>query len=246
VLPTLSEFRHDAVQSIARAAANLESENDLLNEVAICDLVEVAEQPRHPLDHSYGICYQDFRHLSDNRRSNLIRFWLRSLQLHTPSKRLMSDLLVMFDDNPASTTVLQEDNWQFRFYHGYMYVMPALDAEFDCITLEWQNLDQPLDIYDRMVRVDATNKLRELIHARQPRHVRLVSRHELDNPKALQGHSLNLKKWFQEIGVPPWRRQALPLLTFEQSGGNVVLGPVCQQVHNDWVSLGSLQVVGGM
>jgi len=93
IIPSLTEFRPDAVKNIARAAWNLEQENTLMREVAIGDLVEVREHPKHPLDNSYAICYEDFQHLSLNRQSNLLRFWLRSLELHVPSQRLMVELL---------------------------------------------------------------------------------------------------------------------------------------------------------
>ncbi|NNC98560.1 MAG: tRNA lysidine(34) synthetase TilS [Gammaproteobacteria bacterium] len=65
----------------------------------------------------------------------------------------------------------------------------------------------------------------------------MASRTHLTNPKALQGHSLNLKKWLQEIGIPPWRRHDMPLLTFSQSNSDLVLGPVDYQLQSDWVSL---------
>lgn len=237
VLPALNRFRPDAMRNIARAAANLEQENVLLNEIAICDLVEVREMPKHPLDQSYALCYEDVACLSPSRQANLVRFWLRSLQLHTPSKRLLQQLLEAFESNPSSTTIMQEGGSQFRFYRGYMYVMPALEEAQPVARIDWQNIDQPVGLYHEQIRVDATNKLRELIHHRRPQGVALSSRPFLSNPRALQGHSLNLKKWLQEIGIPPWRRQALPLLTLSQPDSDVVLGPVDQQLPSDWVSM---------
>jgi len=237
LLPALTKFRPDAIQNIARAAANLESENGLLNEVAICDLVEVRELPRHPLDRSHALCYHDLANLSPARQANLLRFWLHSLQLHTPSKSLLNRLLETFTADPSSTTVLQEQGCQYRFYQGFMYVMPALEEAEAFVSIDWRNIDQPVDLYQQSIRVDATSKLRSLIQDRQPQGVRLASRQHVNNPKALQGHSLNLKKWLQEIGIPPWRRQTLPLLTINQSTADVVLGPVDQQMQSDWVSL---------
>ena len=242
ILPVLNEFRSDAVSNIVRAADNLEQENNLLREIAICDLVEVREHPKHPLDHSYAICYEDFVHLSKGRQSNLLRFWLRSLDLHTPSKRLLGDLLEAFVSSPGSTMLLQEDGNQFRFYRGYMYVMPVLEEELTMHTIDWSNINQPIDIYQNRVRVDATNKLKDLLEVRQSANVRLSTRPDVNNPKALQGHSLNLKKWLQDAGIPPWRRQAVPLLTICQPKSDLVLSPVDQQLHNDWVTLESTEV----
>lgn len=237
VLPALTQFRPDAIQNIARAAANLEQENVLLNEIAICDLVEVREMPKHPLDQSHAICYQDVACLSPSRQANLLRFWLRSLQLHTPSRRLLQQLLEVFKSNPSSTTILQEGGSQFRFYHGYMYVMPAFKESQPAARINWQNIDQPVGLYQEKLRVDATSKLRELVSHRRPQGVTLSCKSFVSNPKALQGHSLNLKKWLQEIGIPPWRRQAVPLLTLSHPDSDVVLAPVDQQLPSDWVSL---------
>ena len=236
VVPILQEFREDAISNIARAAANLEEENGLLREVAICDLVEVREHPLHPLDKSYALCFDDFVHLSPARQTNLVRFWLKSLHLHTPSRYLMKQLLNAFINPPASTAVFQEDGTQFRFYHGFMYVMPALEEPAPFTAINW-NIDKPVDLYQHKIRVDATNKLRELYRQQRQASVRLAARTHVKNPKALQGHSLNLKKWLQDIGIPPWRRQALPLLTMAKPDQEVVLGPVDQQAQSDWVLL---------
>ncbi|NND82456.1 MAG: tRNA lysidine(34) synthetase TilS [Gammaproteobacteria bacterium] len=237
VLPSLTGFRADAIENIARAAANLEQEHGLLNEIAISDLVNVREMPQHPLDQSHALCFADLLNLSPARQGNLVRFWLHSLQLHSPSKRFLQQLLESINGEPASTSVLQEEGCQFRFYRGYMYVMPPMTDLKPMATVNWRDIDQPIDLYEEKLRVDATQQLRELLASRQTASVRLASRPNLSNPKALQGHSLNLKKWLQEIGIPPWRRQALPILTLNQADADVVLGPVDQHMQSDWVSL---------
>jgi len=235
ILPALEGVREDAIANIARAAENLEQENSLLKEVAISDLVEVREYPVHPIDQSYALCADDFSHLSLARQSNLVRFWLRSLKLHTPSKQLLERILIAISAPPPSTMVLQESGLQFRFYKGFMYVMPATNKAQSFSAIDWQNVEQPLDLYQSRIRLDSTNKLRELVNSQRDLSVRLLAKPEVTNPKALQGHTLNLKKWLQDIGIPPWRRQALPLLTLSNQGRNVVLGPVDQQLQNDWV-----------
>jgi len=236
VLPSLESFRPDAVQNIARAAANLEQENGLLREVAISDLVEVREYSIHPLDLSHALCVDDLGHLSAGRQANLVRFWLNSLKLHSPSRRFLARLLLAISEPPASTAVLQEGGCQFRFYKGFMYVMPAKQNQQNFSSVHWQNVEKPLGLFENRLQVGSTQKLRELIFSSEAS-LRLAAKPELTNPKALQGHSLNLKKWMQEIGVPPWRRQVLPLLTMSKSESDVVIGPVDQQLHSDWVSL---------
>jgi len=237
IVPTLQDFRPDAVQNIARAAWNLEQENSLLREVAISDLVEVKEHPKHPIDMSYGLCFDDFKSLSLNRQSNLVRFWLQSLHLHIPSQRFLMQLLEAFINPPSSTTVLQESGIQFRFYKGFMYVMPVIEQDERGMSIHWQDVYKPIDLFGKKLRVDSTKKLREFYQSNSQNDVRVTSRNGLSNPKALQGHSLNLKKWLQDIGVPPWRRSSLPILTMVSSGSEVVLGPVDQQIETDWVSL---------
>jgi tRNA(Ile)-lysidine synthase len=239
VLPVLQTFRPNAIQNIARAASNLEQENSLLREVAISDLVEVGEHSVHPLDHSHALCVDDLGHLSPARQANLIRFWLQSLKLHYPSRRFLAKLLLAISVPPASTAVLQEGGRQFRFYKGYMYVMPARDTEQKFNAVSWQNIEQPIGLFENTLQVGSTAKLRQLISSKSKASLRLAAKPEVMNPKALQGHSLNLKKWMQEIGVPPWRRHALPLLTMSQAKNDIVIAPVDQQLYTDWVSLES-------
>ncbi len=237
IIPNLESFRSDAVANIARAAANLEEENGLLREIAICDLVDIREHPDHPIDRSRALCVDDMSHLSPARRSNLIRFWLQSLHLHTPSKRFMAELLQAIECAPSSTAVLQEGGKQFRFYRGFMYVMPAIVETQNFGIIDWSNVSQPIDIFQSKWRIGATPKLRELAQERDGAHVRLVERAQLDNPKALHGRSLNMKKWMQEMAIPPWRRQSMPLLTLKSKQEDILLGVVDQQSDNDWVSL---------
>jgi tRNA(Ile)-lysidine synthase len=237
ILPVLQAFRPDAIQSIARAAANLEQENGLLREIAICDLVDVREHPIHPLDQSHALCVDDIGHLTPGRQANVLRFWLQSLKLHSPSRRLLARLLLAISEPPASTAVLQECGSQFRFYKGYMYVMAATTARQTFSSVSWQNLEQPLALFENKLMIGSTDKLRELVLSHKKSRLRLAAKPEVSNPKALQGHSLNLRKWMQDIGVPPWRRQALPLLTMSEAGNDVVIAPVDQQFHSDWVSV---------
>lgn len=237
LIPALEGFRVDAVRNIARAAGNLEQENSLLREIAIADLAEVRERPRHAVDRSHALCVEDIAHLSPARQANLVRFWLGSLHLHLPSKALMTQLLSAIATPPASTAVLQEEGCQFRFYRGYLYVMPAAEEAPVFQAVEWQNLEQPLDLFQRQVRVDATQKLRRLYQSCTQGSLRLQSRELLNNPQALQGHSLNLKKWLQESGVPPWRRQSLPILTLRQEQRDVVLAAVDRDIESEWVEL---------
>lgn len=237
VLPILQTFRADAIQNIARAAANLEQENGLLREVAICDLVDVREHPIHPLDQSHALCVDDMGHLTAGRQANVLRFWLHSLKLHTPSRKFLGRLLLAINQPPASTAVLQEDGRQFRFYKGYMYVMLAKTAPQEFSPINWQDVEQPLGLFENKLMIDSTHKLRELVFSDKNARLRLAAKPEVSNPKSLQGHSLNLKKWMQEIGIPPWRRQAQPLLTMSKADTDVVIAPIDQQLYSDWVSI---------
>ena len=237
ILPALNSFRADAVRNIARAASNLEQENCLLREIAISDLAEVREHPRHVLDKSHAICFADMQNLSAARQTNLLRFWLGSLRLHMPSKKLMNELVAAIASPPPATAVMQEEGAQFRFYRGFLYVMPA-GAELGTFQpVAWQDPELPLALFGEQVRVDATSKLRQFYRSCTQGELRLLSRENVLNPQAPQGHSLNLKKWLQDAGVPPWRRPSLPILTLRQPQRDLVLTPVDQHLRNDWVQL---------
>ena len=237
LIPELRNFRADAVRNIARAASNLEQENSLLREIAIADLAEVREQPKHVLDRSHALCVDDIRELSPARQANLLRFWLSSLQMHIPSKALTAQLIKAIETPPASTAVLQEEGCQYRFFRGYLYVMPALAENPVFQPVEWLNPDLPIALHQERVQVGATPKLRQFYSSCQQGSLRLESREALINPQAVQGHSVNLKKWLQDAGVPPWRRQSLPILTLRQAQRDVVLAPVDQGIETDWVEL---------
>ena len=268
VIPALVTFRRDAINNIARAAENLERENALLNEVAIADLANVRQQAQHLMDLSYALCINDLVQLSPARQANALRVWLHGLQLHTPSQRFMATLMLAISkrEPPSSTAILQEGGYQFRFYRGYLFVMPAFhsteqqsteqqsgkqksteqqsekqqetqDREQVFAPLVWPNAEQPLCLYGQHLRLTASSKLTALVSSNPEATLRLVTRNEVQNPKASAGHSLNLKKWLQQADVPPWRRQALPLLVLSDMGSDLMLTPIDQSLSNDWVAL---------
>ena len=237
VVPVLTQFREDAIRNIARAGANLEQETRLMREVAIADLVDVRELSKHPIDESYALNFDDMTHLSRTRKANLVRFWLQSLNQHIPSKRLMDALLDGFDEPPTTTAIFQEEGCQFRFYRGYLYVMPAREQFPTFSPVEWADLDRTLSLFDSRLTLEPTPQLKALVDKQRRSRLRLVSREGVVNPKALQGHSVNLKKWLQDSGVPPWRRHVTPLLTLGQRNSDIVLAPIDHGSHNEWISL---------
>ena len=147
----------------------------------------------------------------------------------------MENILDAFNVPPTSTAVLQESGSQFRFYQGFMYVMPAKEEYPDFCPLDWQDPEQSIEIFDQKLRIESTPQLKELLRKQRRSRLKLVSRATVQNPKALQGHSLNLKKWMQDEGVPPWRRHSVPLLTVAHRDSDIVLAPIDQHRFSEWV-----------
>jgi tRNA(Ile)-lysidine synthetase-like protein len=116
-------------------------------------------------------------------------------------------------------------------------VMPTQELQQQFCSISWQDIDQPLSLFEDKLMVGSTDKLRQLVSSHRHPRLRLAAKAEVSNPKALQGHSLNIKKWMQEIGVPPWRRQTLPLLTMSDANNDVIIAPVDQQLYTDWISV---------
>lgn len=198
VLPALVTRWPDAAARIAAAAARLREETDVLDEVADAALAQA--QGVDPATLACAV----LRTQAPALRRAVIGRWLDSLGLPRPPpgvwQRLEPDLL---DTRIDATPLLAWHGAQLRRYRDLLYAMtplPALDSEwtrawngaeplllpagFGCLALDPPLALQPFTVAPR----------RGGERLRQP------------------GVRRELRTLLQDLGVPPWTRDRLPLL----------------------------------
>lgn len=222
VLPVLRRRWPVVERTLARTAAHLAEAGELMAGLAAADLATAHG------GHAGTLSVAVLNSLAVPRRRNLLRHWLRDLRLPLPDTahlhRIEQEVL------PARLDARPRVDWpgaEVRRYRDDLYAMtpllPVPDTE-----LPW-DLAQPLLLPDGrcLVASPAVGRglsLKRLAAARVT--VRFRAGGERCAPVG-RGHSHELKKLFQEAGVPPWERERVPLLFVDDVLAQVVGYWIC-------------------
>ncbi|CNE87601.1 tRNA(Ile)-lysidine synthetase [Yersinia nurmii] len=207
VLPVLSERWPHFSRSVARSAELCAEQEQLLDEL----LSESLAQLRQP-DGSLAI--NGLALMSEAKRGALLRRWLAEKGVAMPAREQLQRIwnevaLARADAEP----VLELAPHQVRRFRQHLYVLPRLEA-ITTPVLPWSvpsRLALPaglgsLELTDdkgQKIRVPAENEPVSVRFGLQG-NVRIVGRQ----------HSRRAKKLWQELGIPPWERERIPLLYF--------------------------------
>ncbi len=206
VLPLLEERFPGARELIARSAGHVAEAAELLDQLGRMDLDAVAE--------GEGWAVAGLRGLGKARARNALRTLCRGRGTPLPAAARLRELWRQLDtareDGRLRVTV---DAWSFMRYRGRLYFEreAAAAAEFRA---SWQGegslplleLGGVLRFKPEEGRGLSVDKLRA-----EPVTVRLRQGGERLQPDPRRPRR-TLKNLLQERGVPPWRRDALPLL----------------------------------
>ena len=225
ILPVFRERWPAANRTLARSARLCAEAAAWLDEEATADLIGAATKRADCLS------IPALRSLDERRQRNLLRFWLRRLNLPIPDalqlQQILHDALnAAIDRNPC----IRWSGAEVRRYRDALYAMPpstAHDASHTHIWLPtaagWPPLELPGVGWLRMEETVGAGLRAETLAGRGLL-VRFRRGGERFRP-AGRLHSQELKKLLQEAGIPPWERNRLPLLylpsspTLPQQGG---------------------------
>jgi tRNA(Ile)-lysidine synthase len=212
VLPLLRERWPAANRTLARSARLCAETAAWLDEEAATDLASVAT------DRPDRLVIPVLRELSELRQRNVLRYWLRQLNLPIPDARQLQHILhdaltAAADRNPCVRWLGAE----VRRYRDGLYALPSLkphDARQKFIWQAdaegWPPLDLPGVGQLRMQETVGVG-LRSEILAGGLLIVGFRQGGERFRPVG-RAHSQELKKLLQQAGIPPWERERLPLV----------------------------------
>ncbi len=162
--------------------------------------------------------------LNPARQKNILRFWLKRLRLPAPDtiklKQLQRDLLhCSMDAQPKIAWMGVE----VRRYQDHLYAMPPLLPHDPSLILHWEDIRQPLPLPANLGTLHLSELTQQglVIPHNTDVTIRFRQGGEICHPVNRQG-SHPLKKLFQELNVPPWRRDRIPLIYCDQQLAAVV------------------------
>lgn len=212
ILPLLRERWPATNRTLARSARWCAEAAAWLDAEAAIDLARVGA------DRPDSLHLPALRELSEIRQRNLLRYWLRQLGLPVPDRRQLWH--VLHDVSAASRGRQPRIRWlggEVRRYRDTLYAMPPPASHDARRSLIWRPSADgypPLElpgIGELVLRETIGAGLRATALAGGALIVRFRQGGERFRP-AGRRHGQELKKLWQEAGVPPWERDRLPLL----------------------------------
>lgn len=202
LLPVIQQRWPDAARHIAGSAAVLTEQAQLLDELAADDLA-ACDSDRDSL--SLPLWSQ----LSPARRRNLLYGWLRQRGMRPPSidkiARIDSELVPAAEDRQPE--IVWQDGELVRYRQRLWLLEPGQRQPLTGSAL-WQPLDQPeLQLGSLRIRLGHSEGL-----ALRGTDAGLLVRAASGGERIqLHGHHRQVSELWRSAGIPPWRRQRLPL-----------------------------------
>lgn len=208
VLPLLNQRWPYFAPAVARSASLCAEQEQLLDEL-------LAEQLQALLEEDNSLAIDGLQGCSPARRSALLRRWLTLHNVSMPSREQLQRLW----DEVALSRVdavpqLQPGPYQIRRFRGRLYLLPLM-ADLRGLCLGWPasgSLILP-DGLGRLTSGEGELQLRAPLPSQQVS-VRFGAQGRL---RILgRAHSRPIKKLWQELGVPPWQRERIPVIYYDE------------------------------
>ncbi|PHS16310.1 MAG: tRNA lysidine(34) synthetase TilS [Kangiella sp.] len=219
VTDTLNSFTH-----IAR------EQNEILIEIANNDLLAVSLDNPSPKNISQ-IDLTKFIKLSKARQKNLLHYWIVNHPQNDFSRATnqeIEELLkqlekyfgdINFEHSNGFKLNVKLGNCRVRFYDNKLWLCQSSEPTKLDNVIPWDNITQPVNVFDKQ-KIFAINSEfnEEALVLRAPMDGELVSiRPRVGGEKIkpqYRDKSCELKKIYQELNIPHWQREWLPIIYY--------------------------------
>lgn len=212
ILPEISRRWPQFPQMVSRSAELCAEQEALLDEL-LTPVLNGMIKPDGAINISALI------QVSAIQRRALLRRWLRYHQLPMPSRSQLDK--IWFEvalSKPDAEPQLQLGNNQIRRYRQHLYLLPPMQ-NIGAINLAWDGR-VPLELPDNLGQLAISHDKGVAIVS--PDNIQCVSiRFTAPGADIIRivgrEHSRTLKKLWQELSVPPWQRQRIPLVYYGET-----------------------------
>ena len=209
VMPLLKKRWPATDRSMARSVGHLAEANTLLQEVAAQDWLVVQD------GHHAELSISALTRLSPVRQRNLVRYWLHRINaVPLPdTKRLQQIFVEVIAAAEDGEPCVRWQEVAVRRYRQRLYLTAAELASGQ--QHDW-DLRQPLELRELNIRLSVVscrdNGLDAGLIGQVGMRIGFRQGGEECRPLGRGGQHHDLRKLFQEWGIPPWQRPRVPLL----------------------------------
>ena len=210
VIPELQARWPHFNAAAARSAALCGEQEQLLDEL-------LAEQLTQLTDEQGRLTFTSLLSMSEARRHALLRRWIAGQGGAMPSRdallRITREVMQSRED---AQPCLNFGAFELRRYRQHLYWLPPQDSLSQHL-LTWDDRSQALQLPDQLGELLARSDVPQL---RFPAADEQVSvRFQAQGYFHLQGRmgGREMKKLWQEASIPPWQRERIPLIYYNQT-----------------------------
>lgn len=204
VMPLLKS-RWPAYSRLLARSAQLQAEaSELLAELAKIDMQSARAND--------SLSITALRGLTDARRRNVLRYWLKGNAIRPPSRAHLAQIERLLEAARDAVPVIKIANHEIRRYRDKLYCL-SVQARTPTAPLFW-DLKQPLyiPVSGKYLRFeDLPVHIKTYLNSCRKIEIRPRQGGESIQLKG-HGHRSRVKKLLQEKAVPPWMRERLMLL----------------------------------
>ena len=208
ILPLLSQRWPGLAKTLSRSAVHMADADYCLDELAKLDLLSVTTEQKGTLN------IDGLLALDERRLHNLLRVWLRDLGLAVPSQRQMQHIVNdVIQAGAEANPCVRWPGVEVRRYRQQLYAFAGMAGDLVSQRLDWNPVNSLLIAGVGRLRLSTTDGggLSPTLLQSDDLHIGFRQGGERVRP-AHRGHQHELKKLFQEAGVPPWERDRTPIL----------------------------------
>ena len=200
VIPLMKE-RWPHLQSALSTASELQSEiQDLLDEVAAIDLLQVKSTPSRSIS---TLDITQLQRLSPARQKNLVRYWIHDAGLPVISHTRMLELMKQMHARTDAIPEITMPDYSVRVYDQRLFLVPQGEQLDYNGNFEF-GLDALVEIKQFDLNIDRKEIFERLGIPDQQQKLSLKFRGE--SQQSSDRH--RLKRLFQKHRIPPWERAA--------------------------------------
>lgn len=210
ILPVIQQRWPAFARSVSRSAQLCGEQEQLLDELLAGELAGIT-QPNGSL------LIAPMTEMSDVRRSAIVRRWLAEHQAAMPSRAALQRIwLEVALSREDASPCLRLGEHEVRRYQGALYWVPAINIDRE-LRYTWPAPYSPLGLHalgSLTINAEAGGQ-----KIRRPRSDEQVSvRFKACGLQHIVGRDKGrtMKKIFQELNIPPWQRERLPLLFYNE------------------------------
>jgi tRNA(Ile)-lysidine synthase len=208
ILPELQGRWPGLVAKLCRTSTHMSEAMSLLDERAAEDLQQVVTAERSIIN------IDALGALSKARQHNLLRYWLRDLDLPVPSQAQLQHVISdVIHAAPGRDPCVKWPGVELRAYRQQLYALRTMSLFGSDKRIAW-DLQSALQI-DGVGTLEISTVqgqgLSPVLLGQKDLYIGFRQGGERIRP-ARRGHEHELKKLFQEAAVPPWQRERTPIL----------------------------------